>query len=100
MRLQADPTVQYALGQHVDRVLFKHLEVDSKYNTYRYAGLPPGPIASPGGPSMEAAANPASVPYLYFVAHPDGHHEFRRTFREHAQAIREMRALQRAAAGR
>ncbi len=88
MRLQADPTVQYALGKHVERVLFKDLEVDSRYNTYKYAGLPPGPIASPGVPSMDAAANPANVPWLYFVAHPDGHHEFRRTFREHTEAIR------------
>ena len=100
MRLQADPTVQYALPQHVDRVLFKHLNVDSKYNTYRYAGLPPGPIASPGAASMDAAAKPAAVPYLYFVAHPDGHHEFRRTFREHAEAIRQVRGQQRASAGR
>ncbi len=91
MRLQADPTVQYALGRHVDRVLFKDLEVDSRYNTYKYEGLPPGPIASPGAPSMAAAANPANVPYLYFVAHPDGHHEFRTTFKEHSEAIRAMR---------
>jgi UPF0755 protein len=91
MRLQADPTVQYALGRHVERVLFKDLEIDSRYNTYKYAGLPPGPIASPGAPSMDAAANPANVPWLYFVAHPDGHHEFRRTFREHAEAIRQVR---------
>lgn len=91
MRLQADPTVQYALGKHVERVLFKDLEVDSRYNTYKYAGLPPGPIASPGAPSMDAAANPANVPWLYFVAHPDGHHEFRRTFREHAEAIRAVK---------
>jgi UPF0755 protein len=100
MRLQADPTVQYALGKHVDRVLFKDLKVDSKYNTYRYAGLPPGPIASPGASSMSAAANPAKVPYLYFVAHPDGHHEFRRTFREHAEAIRQVRGQQRSSARR
>ena len=91
MRLQADPTVQYALGKHVTRVLFKDLEIDSKYNTYKYAGLPPGPIASPGAASMEAAANPANVPFLYFVAHPDGHHEFRRTFAEHTAAIRAVR---------
>lgn len=91
MRLQADPTVQYALGRHVERVLFKDLEIDSRYNTYKYAGLPPGPIASPGAPSMAAAANPASVPYLYFVAHPDGHHEFRTTFKEHSEAIRAVR---------
>lgn len=87
MRLQADPTVQYALPSHVDRVLFKDLEVESKYNTYKYAGLPPGPIASPGEASIVAAITPASVPYLYFVAHPDGHHEFRTTFDEHTRAI-------------
>jgi UPF0755 protein len=91
MLLQADPTVQYALGTHVTRVLYKHLEVDSKYNTYRFLGLPPGPIASPGAPSIEAALFPADVPYRYFVAHPDGHHEFRRTFAEHSQAISEVR---------
>lgn len=93
MLLQADPTVLYALGRHVDRVLYRHLRIDSPYNTYRYAGLPPGPIASPGAASIEAALYPASVPYLYFVAHPDGHHEFRRTLREHAEAVRQMRAL-------
>lgn len=98
MRLQADPTVQYALGRHVERVLYKDLEVDSKYNTYKYAGLPPGPIASPGAPSIEAAVFPAHVPYLYFVAHPDGHHEFRTTFEEHAAAIRQVRAGRRASA--
>lgn len=91
MLLQADPTVQYALGRHVERVLYRDLETDSKYNTYRYPGLPPGPIASPGAASLEAAVYPANVPYLFFVAHPDGHHEFRRTFREHSEAIREIR---------
>lgn len=91
MRLQADPTVQYALPEHVDRLLFVHLEVDSPYNTYRYDGLPPGPIASPGASSLEAALTPADVPYLFFVAHPDGHHEFRRTFQEHQQAIAMVR---------
>jgi UPF0755 protein len=91
MRLQADPTVQYALPEHVERVLFVHLEVDSPYNTYRYDGLPPGPIASPGAASIEAALYPVDVPYLYFVAHPDGHHEFRTTFAEHQQAIAMVR---------
>jgi UPF0755 protein len=101
MRLQADPTVQYALGRHVERVLYRHLEIDSRYNTYRYAGLPPGPIASPGAASLEASLFPANVPYLYFVAHPDGHHEFRTTFAEHSAAVREMRreARRRQAAG-
>lgn len=87
MKLQADPTVQFALPAHVERVFFKDLEIDSRYNTYRYAGLPPGPIASPGEASIDAALNPANVPYLYFVAHPDGHHEFRTTFAEHQRAI-------------
>ncbi|MGV3709746.1 MAG: endolytic transglycosylase MltG, partial [Gemmatimonas sp.] len=82
MPLQADPTVQYALPAHVERVFYKDLRVDSKYNTYKYPGLPPGPIASPGKASIEAALNPASVPYLYFVAHPDGHHEFRTSYEE------------------
>jgi UPF0755 protein len=91
MLLQADPTVQYARGQHTNRVLYRDLEVDSPYNTYRNVGLPPGPIASPGTASIEAALFPANVPYLYFVAHPDGHHEFRTTFAEHTQAIREIR---------
>ena len=91
MPLQADPTVQYALGRHVDRVLFKDLEIDSRYNTYKYPGLPPGPIASPGKASIEAALYPASVPFLYFVAHPDGHHEFRQTFSEHTQARAQIR---------
>ncbi|MGH7710673.1 MAG: endolytic transglycosylase MltG [Gemmatimonadaceae bacterium] len=93
MRLQADPTVQYALGEgkHIARVLYRHLEVDSRYNTYRYSGLPPGPIASPGAASLVASLNPANVPFLYFVAHPDGHHEFRTTFAEHARAVRAVR---------
>lgn len=91
MRLEADPTVQYALGRHVTRVLYRDLEVESPYNTYRHAGLPPGPIASPGAASLTAAANPASVPYKYFVAYPDGHHEFRTTLDEHALAKRSAR---------
>jgi UPF0755 protein len=91
MLLQADPTVQYARGQHTTRVLYKDLEIDSPYNTYKYPGLPPGPIGSPGERSLVAALYPAKVPYLYFVAHRDGHHEFRRTFEEHLAAIRAVR---------
>jgi len=98
MMLQADPTVLYALGRHENRVLYRHLEVKSPYNTYRNVGLPPGPIASPGLASIEAALFPADVPYLYFVAHPDGHHEFRTTVREHNEAVRQMRLLRRQAA--
>ncbi len=92
MPLQADPTVQYSLGHHVDRVLYRDLAVDSPYNTYQHPGLPPGPIASPGGASLRAALQPANVPYLYFVAAKDGHHEFRNTMAEHDAAVKEVRA--------
>ncbi|GAC1516847.1 MAG: endolytic transglycosylase MltG [Gemmatimonadaceae bacterium] len=83
MLLQADPTVQYARGEHTQRVMYKDLAIASPYNTYRHRGLPPGPIASPGKASLEAAMAPANVPYKYFVAGPDGRHEFRRTLVEH-----------------
>jgi len=86
MLLQADPTVQYGLGKHVARVYYKDLEVESPYNTYKHKGLPPGPIASPGKASIEAALYPATVPYVFFVAFPDGHHEFRTDLRGHEQA--------------
>jgi UPF0755 protein len=89
--LQADPTVQFALGKHVARVFYKDLEVDSPYNTYRHKGLPPGPIASPGRPSIEAALYPANVSYEYFVAFPDGHHEFRMDLAGHEKAKLEAR---------
>ncbi len=92
MLLQADPTIQFALGHHVGRVLYKDLEIKSPYNTYVNKGLPPGPIASPGVASLTAAAHPANVPYLYFVATSDGHHEFRMTLNEHVNAIRQVRA--------
>lgn len=96
MLLQADPTIQFALKRRRPaRVLFRDLRVDSPYNTYRRAGLPPGPIASPGAKSIEAALYPADVDFLYFVAHPDGHHEFRRTYREHLEAIRMVRDIAR-----
>lgn len=100
MLLQADPTVQYALPAHVDRVFYKDLDVDSKYNTYRFLGLPPGPIASPGEASIVAALHPANVPYLYFVAHPDGHHEFRTTFAEHRDAIASVKRAAKSGQGK
>ena len=91
MLLQADPTVQYALGRKPGRVLFRDLRVKSPYNTYRVKGLPPGPIAAPGEASIDAALHPAQVPYLYFVARPDGRHVFSTTYREHALAVRRYR---------
>ena len=71
MALQCDPTVIYALqraDQYHGNLTHENMQIDSPYNTYRYAGLPPGPIANPGRASLEAAAHPADVPYLYFVA--------------------------------
>lgn len=91
MRLQADPTVQYALPQYQKRLLFRHLTVNSPYNTYVHRGLPPGPIAAPGAASLKAALSPANVPFLYFVAYPDGHHEFRVNVEQHQAAARAAR---------
>lgn len=96
MPLQADPTVQYAQRKRPGRVYYRDLKVDSPYNTYRRVGLPPGPIASPGAASIEASLYPADVPYRFFVAHPDGHHEFRKTYGEHLAAIEMVRAAARA----
>lgn len=91
MQLMADPTVTYALGKRPGRVTFKDLRVKSPYNTYVVRGLPPGPIASPGSASLEAALYPARVSYRFFVAAPDGHHEFRKTYEEHLAAIEMVR---------
>jgi UPF0755 protein len=88
MRLEADPTVQYALPEYQSRLLYRHLAVKSPYNTYRNTGLPPGPIGAPGVASIEASLYPANAPFLYFVAYPDGHHEFRVRLSEHQAAAR------------
>jgi len=86
MRLQADPTVIYALGG-LDRPLwFRDLEYDSPYNTYKYRGLPPGPINSPGLAAIKAALNPETTDFLYFVADGTGKHIFSKTLREHNRA--------------
>ncbi|MGN0144970.1 MAG: endolytic transglycosylase MltG [Clostridium sp.] len=76
MKLQLDATVLYALGEHVDVVLYKHLETDSPYNTYKYSGLPIGPIASPGIESIKAALLPSDTNYLYYILEKDGAHYF------------------------
>jgi len=86
MRLQCDPTVIYALGGLGRPLYYRDLEVDSPYNTYKYYGLPPGPICSPGRASLEAAVNPAAVAYLYFVAAGDGSHIFSDTHQGHINA--------------
>jgi UPF0755 protein len=90
MGMQADPTVVYALqkaGRYDGNIRREDLQVDSPYNTYRYAGLPPGPIASPGKPSLAAAVAPADVPYLYFVSRNDGSHVFSATLDEHNRNV-------------
>lgn len=93
MLLQADPTVQYALGEPKERLLYRDIDrvADDPYNTYTHAGLPPGPIASPGSAALLAALYPADFPFLFFVAEPDGSHVFTRTEREHINAKNRIR---------
>jgi len=87
-KLESCATVQYLLGEPKAELSYKDLEIDSPYNTYKYYGLPPGPIASPGKASLEAALYPEEVDYLFFRANPDGSHTFSRTLAEHNQAGR------------
>ena len=90
MPLQCDPTVIYALmraGRWNGNLTRADLQFNSPYNTYRYPGLPPGPIASPGRASLEAAVSPADVPYLYFVSRNDGTHVFATTLAEHSRNV-------------
>jgi UPF0755 protein len=90
MGLQCDPTVIYALqraGTYTGNLRRDDLMFDSPYNTYRYSGLPPGPIAAPGRGSLEAAARPAAVDYLYFVSRNDGSHAFAATLAEHNRNV-------------
>jgi UPF0755 protein len=99
MRLQADPTVQYALGERQARLLYAHIDetADHPYNTYRIGGLPPGPIGSPSREAIRATLYPADVDFLFFVARPDGTHIFTRTFAEHNVARRQVRQATEAA---
>lgn len=84
MPLQTDPTVLYALGKHKERTMYKDLEADSPYNTYKVKGLPPGPIANAGESSIEAALNPAESQYLYFLAeYGTGEVHYAKTLEEH-----------------
>jgi len=95
MALQADPTVQYAIflatGRRKNRLFEKDYQFASPYNTYLHPGLPPGPVNSPSRRSIEASLYPAQVPYLYFVAGPDGHHVFAKTYGDHLRNIAKVR---------
>ena len=95
MKLQADPTVAYCFDYQLNRVLKSHLLVDSPYNTYKYAGLPPGPISCPPKSCLEAVLHPDSHNYLFFCADPafNGTHRFASSYSEH---LANARAFQRA----
>ena len=88
MRLQTDPTVIYAIEKFDGNIRKRDLKIDSPYNTYRYKGLPPGPISSPGIKSIEAAIFPIKSNHLYFVSRQDGSHHFSSTLVEHNQAVK------------
>jgi UPF0755 protein len=92
-RLDADPTVQYALGEHQSRLLYAHIDsvADHPYNTYRRRGLPPGPIGSPSAAAIDATLEPEETDYLYFVARHDGRHVFTRSLAEHNRARVQVR---------
>jgi UPF0755 protein len=96
MAMQADPTVVYALvkaGTYDGNIRKQDLAFDSPYNTYKYPGLPPGPIASPGRAALEAALAPADVEYLYFVSRNDGSHAFAETLAQHNGNVYEHQVL-------
>jgi UPF0755 protein len=88
MRLQADPTVIYGIGERFDGNLTKRdLDADSEYNTYTREGLPPTPIALPGQASLDAVLHPPATPYLYFVSRGDGSSEFSANLADHNRAV-------------
>ena len=99
MRLEADPTVQYAMGMDTGEwfkgLRFKHLDIRSPYNTYLFFGLPKGPICSPGEKAVSASISPQATDKVYFVADVDGRHIFSETFAEHQKAIERVKLKQR-----
>ncbi len=100
MPLQADPTAIYGVKDYREKILRDDLIRKTPYNTYVIKGLPPGPIASPGLRSIQAALNPADVPYLYFVSNNDGTHRFSVTLSNHEDAVRAYRDKKRSASSK
>lgn len=95
MKLQADPTIQYIIEGPPRRLLNRDLTIDSPYNTYKYSGLPPGPINNPGRASILAAIFPARTDYIYMVAVGDGSHAFTQTFNQHIKAKKDFDEIRR-----
>jgi len=95
MALMADPTIQYIIPDGPRRLHRSDLYIDSPYNTYRYTGLPPGPINNPGLRSIQSAIEPAKVDYLYFVAQGDGSHAFNREYSGHLESKQKLDKLRR-----
>lgn len=96
--LQADPSVIYAElleGKYTGALHHDDMRFDSPYNTYRYPGLPPGPIANPGKSSLEAAMHPAATEYYYFVSNGNGHHQFAGTLKDHNRNVAQYRKVMR-----
>ncbi|MBI4345996.1 MAG: endolytic transglycosylase MltG [Elusimicrobia bacterium] len=91
MRLEADPTVQFAVGHWKKNLNYRDLKIDSPYNTYLHFGLPPGPICSPGAASIEAVLRPATTDALYFVADATGGHTFSVNYDDHLKAVAQLR---------
>lgn len=91
MRLQADPTIQYLFADGWRRITYDDLKIESKYNTYKYLGLPPGPINNPGANAIMAALYPDKNNYLYFVANGKGGHKFSKTYSDHLKNVAQFR---------
>ena len=96
MRLQTDPTVIYAMADFDGNIRKKDLSIDSPYNTYKHFGLPPGPIASPGLESIQAAMDPEESAFLYFVSRKNGSHQFSTNYKDHTSAVRKYQLSHRA----
>ena len=95
MLLQADPTIQYIIPGKPRRLYNKDLNIDSPYNTYKYKGLPPGPINNPGLNALKAAIMPADTEHLYFVSNGEGRHIFTNNNEEHNQAKMQLKRKRR-----